>query len=339
MLTLALLALRLLLALVFIAAAVGKLRDRAAFAETLTAFGAPRTAVAPLALLIPALELGLAPALLTTATVSQAATLAAVTLLVFTGAVVSNLARGRRPACACFGAAAAEPIGALTLIRNLVLLVATVVLARASSPVVPTDATAALSPATWLSALGAVLVVAFVLGWYANDLRVSNARLAERVSVLERQLAQQTPDVGAGGLARGTSAPDFDLPRLEGDRASLTSLRRRGRPVLLIFADAMCPSCHQLWPDIARWQTKHANALTVAAVCSGADQTIEMKVMGIPVTDVLLEGDAKVGDAFALSLRPSAVVVDETGLIASRSVAGVAAIRALADEWGTHSIV
>ena len=97
--------------------------------------------------------------------------------------------------------------------------------------------------------------------------------------------------------------------------------------------DAMCPSCHQLWPDVARWQSEHAAALTVAAVCSGSDQAIEMKVMGFPVTDVLLEGDAKVGDAFGLTLRPSAVVVDAAGLIASRSVAGVAAIRTLAAEF------
>ena len=111
MLTLALLAVRLLLALVFIAAAVGKLRDRPAFAETLVQFGAPRTAAAPLSILIPAVELGLAPALLTTGTAPQAALLTLLLLLLFTGAIAVNLARGRKPACACFGAAATEPIG------------------------------------------------------------------------------------------------------------------------------------------------------------------------------------------------------------------------------------
>ena len=87
MLTLALLAVRLLLALVFIAAAVGKLRDRPAFAETLVQFGAPRTAAAPLSILIPAVELGLAPALLTTGTAPQAALLALLLLLLFPGAI------------------------------------------------------------------------------------------------------------------------------------------------------------------------------------------------------------------------------------------------------------
>jgi hypothetical protein len=47
---------------------------------------------------------------------------AAALLAVFTGAVVRALAGGRRPPCACFGALSARPIGARTVVRNLVLI-------------------------------------------------------------------------------------------------------------------------------------------------------------------------------------------------------------------------
>jgi hypothetical protein len=102
--------------------------------------------------------------------------------------------------------------------------------------------------------------------------------------------------------------------------------------VLLVFADALCPSCHQLWPDIAEWQTELAGALTVAAICSGSDQTIEIKTMGVPVSHVLLEGGAKTAEHYGLSLKPSAVFVSTAGLIDSQSVAGAAAVRALVAE-------
>lgn len=47
---------------------------------------------------------------------------AAATLVVFTALIVLRLAQGRRPACACFGAWSATPIGPGHVIRNLVLL-------------------------------------------------------------------------------------------------------------------------------------------------------------------------------------------------------------------------
>jgi uncharacterized membrane protein YphA (DoxX/SURF4 family) len=49
--------------------------------------------------------------------------LAALGLLgAFTGLILVRLSEGRRPACACFGAWSAKPLGAGHVVRNLVLI-------------------------------------------------------------------------------------------------------------------------------------------------------------------------------------------------------------------------
>ena len=48
-------------------------------------------------------------------------------LLAFTTLIVSLLARGRRPACACFGAARSRPISWWTVVRNLVFIMVNVI--------------------------------------------------------------------------------------------------------------------------------------------------------------------------------------------------------------------
>jgi hypothetical protein len=58
--------------------------------------------------------------------------LATVILLVaFSALLVGNLAAGRRPPCACFGARSTRPIGPLTLLRNVGLLALAVLAAVA----------------------------------------------------------------------------------------------------------------------------------------------------------------------------------------------------------------
>lgn len=50
-------------------------------------------------------------------------------LAAFTALLAANLARGRRPVCACFGSLRSRPIGGSTLARNAVLIVLAVVAA------------------------------------------------------------------------------------------------------------------------------------------------------------------------------------------------------------------
>ncbi|SIR76159.1 MauE/DoxX family redox-associated membrane protein [Micromonospora avicenniae] len=119
------LAARLLLALVFVAAVVGKLRTRAGFAEfvgSVGQFGVPARWASPVARLAVAAEAAVVALLAVPATAPAGLVLAAGLLGVLTAAIVGALRRGARPACRCFGAADA-PIGPRHVARNLALTV------------------------------------------------------------------------------------------------------------------------------------------------------------------------------------------------------------------------
>jgi hypothetical protein len=195
----------------------------------------------------------------------------------------------------------------------------------------PTAWDAASADGRFLSTPSLALSAALVaMGWYAFRLRARNARLSASLESLTRQLEAARVSIGGpAGLPIGTGAPPFELPRLEGDQASLDTLKAAGLPVLLVFSDAYCSACAALWPDIARWQQEYSRTLTIAVVCSGPPQVIEMKLLGIAVANVLLAGEIRLTESYALSLTPSAVIVGADGRIASEGVVGVPAIRSL----------
>ncbi|MEV4659927.1 MauE/DoxX family redox-associated membrane protein [Micromonospora sp. NPDC049301] len=114
---------RLLLALVFLVAVVGKLRTRAGFAEfvgSVGQFGVPSRWVPAAARVAVAAEAGVVVLLAVPRTVPAGLLLAAGLLGVLTAAIVGALRRGARPACRCFGAGDA-PVGARHVGRNLAL--------------------------------------------------------------------------------------------------------------------------------------------------------------------------------------------------------------------------
>ncbi|TDB78971.1 hypothetical protein E1182_14435, partial [Micromonospora sp. KC721] len=118
------LAARLLLALVFLTAVVGKLRTRAGFdgfVGSVGQFGVPARWASAVARLAVATEAAVVVLLAGPPTVPAGLLLAAGLLGVLTAAIVGTLRRGVRPACRCFGAGDA-PIGLRHVARNLVLL-------------------------------------------------------------------------------------------------------------------------------------------------------------------------------------------------------------------------
>src|SRR3954454_4633622 len=115
------LAVRLVLAGVFLVAGVGKLTDLPGFRETLRAFGATERLVPIGAVALPIAELATAAALLVQPLAIWGAAAALLLLVAFTGAIVNALARGDAPDCGCFGALHSAPVGRRQLVRNAVL--------------------------------------------------------------------------------------------------------------------------------------------------------------------------------------------------------------------------
>src|SRR3712207_6619604 len=112
---------RLLLVAVFIAAGLAKLADQAGSRQALAGFGVPATLAAPLGLLLPLAELGVALALIPSATAQWGGVGALGLLLLFIAGIAINLARGRSPDCHCFGQLHSAPVGSSTLLRNVAL--------------------------------------------------------------------------------------------------------------------------------------------------------------------------------------------------------------------------
>jgi thiol-disulfide isomerase/thioredoxin len=328
------------LAAVFIVAGLAKLTDRAGSRQALSDLGAPRVLVAPLAIGVPVAELVVALALLPTATAWWGALGALVTLLVFVAGIAGNLARGRRPSCRCFGQLSPGPIGQSTLIRNVVLAAAAGFVVwqgpLGSGPSLVGwlgDLTVAERALLGVGLPGLAMVAGVVV--LLVQLLKQQGRLLLRLDDLEQGLAAtgalirqgQTP-TAPGGLPIGAEAPGFSVPDLSGSPVSLGDLVRE-KPLLLVFTDPDCGPCKALLPEVGRWQSEHADRLTVAVVSRGAAEDHRTRAAEHGVAPLLLQRDYEVADAYEVHETPSAVLVQPGGTIGSPVASGSEQIRAL----------
>lgn len=107
----------------FVLAGASKFAARERWRREATGFGAPGWVVPSL----PWVELVIGAAVLLRIQLTVSVGAALILLVVFTASIASNLGRGRRPPCACFGAWSSSPIGWRHLARNAVLIAACVV--------------------------------------------------------------------------------------------------------------------------------------------------------------------------------------------------------------------
>lgn len=116
-------AIRTLVALVFLAAALGKMRHWLAFQGVLANYRLlPEKLIAPVAYLLPPAEAALAVLLATNFASVAASAAAAVLLLAFAAAMGINLRRGRRFIdCGCFQSTLKQTLSRRLVVRNVVL--------------------------------------------------------------------------------------------------------------------------------------------------------------------------------------------------------------------------
>jgi peroxiredoxin len=331
---------RLLLALVFVLASLTKLADQSGTRQALLGFGMPAALAAPLGLLLPLLEVGVAVALLPTGTAWAGAVGALALLGLFVAAIGVNLALGRRPDCHCFGQLHSAPAGGVTLLRNLVLAgVAGFVIWQGRTDPGPS----AVAWVGWLTTAQAVGLLAGLLvlgvfaaqGWVLFNLVRQNGRLLLRVEGLEARLGSTgevrapAPVPSAAGLPVGSAAPAFSLAGLHGETLTLEALRAAGKPVLLFFTDPGCGPCTALLPEVGRWHREHASALTLAVISRGDPKVNRAKVGEHGLSQVLLQQKTEVSDAYKAYGTPSAVLIGADGKIASPVASGAEQIRAL----------
>jgi methylamine dehydrogenase accessory protein MauD len=310
---------RLLLVAVFVVAAVAKLADRKGSSQAVADFGLPNRMAAPLALLLPLIELAIAALLIPGGTARWGALAALGLLGLFTAVIVASLARGRKPNCHCFGQLHSAPVGWTTVARNgfLAALAGLVLWRGEVSPDFSSlTANAGFSAAAWL-ALG-VALLALGLGatqvWLVLNLLPQQGRILARLEEVEAALG-----VGPGtGLRVGRQAPEFELPGLTGERVNLAALRSSGQPTLLFFTNPDCAPCDAVLPDIARWQREHADRVSIAVISHGSIEVNRGKAEQHGLRTVLLQKDREVKEAYQVEGTPAAVLVGADGRIASR---------------------
>lgn len=329
-----LLIVRLGLSAVFAVAAAGKLLDRRGTVGSLTSFGVPSSMLAFVSVALPVVELAIAAALIPTASAPWAALAAALLLAVFSVAVARVLARGDQVDCNCFGSLSAQPVGRLTLVRNLVLIAAALFVAVAGWDDAGTSAigwlgdldgteTALVAVA---AALGVATLVNFAFSW---QLLKQNGRLIAELGELRDRVD------GRGPRSRiGQPASDFDLPSLEGDRITLAELLAERRGLTIVFSDPACGACDPLLPAVGRLQRDQGNRSPVVVISRGtaADNLVKASEHGL--TTVLLEEEFQLARSLGVNGMPGAIMLDVEGRIADVPAMGTEAVAELLASLG-----
>jgi len=316
---------RLVLFLVFAVAGVTKLADRTGSKQAMADFGVPTSLAAPLGVLLPLAELAVAASLIPSFTAWWGAVGALVLLLLFVLGISANMVRGRRPHCRCFGQLHSEPAGWKTLVRNGLLgAVAVFVVWQGSGSAGPSAVgwVAALSAAQAAALIGG-LAVAGVVGaqwWLLLNLLRRYGLLLRRVEALEGVEPLEA-------LPVGEVAPDFELPDLHSEALFLNSSAAPEKPLMLLFVDPQCGPCKELFPDVGHWQTEHSDKLSVAFVSRGEPEENATMALEHDLTDVLLQQDWEVADAYHVDGTPSAVLVRPDGTIGGSALEGVHDVR------------
>lgn len=317
---------------VFAVSAMAKLADRGGTRAAVVGFGVPDRFAGAGAIALPCAEIGAALLLAIPATV-VVGSLAALGLLgIFIAGILVNLARGRRPDCHCFGQIHSAPIGWTTVARNVLLGAAAVVVLMQGDAASWSDAfdwTDDVTSGDLAVAVAVLTLIALGQAWLSLSLFRANERLRLKLDELDTRVGSGDGVHEKHGLPVGTVAPEFSLGGLQGESATLASLRAAGRPVMLLFTDPGCGPCNSLMSDVGDWQRRFADRLTVAVISRRSVEDNLAKSREHQLTNVLLQEDYEVAEAYKYVGTPSAVIVDERGHIASELVGGPAAIRAL----------
>jgi peroxiredoxin/uncharacterized membrane protein YphA (DoxX/SURF4 family) len=328
---------RLLLSLVFMLAGLTKLVDRAGTRQAMLGFGVRANLAAPLAAVLPFVELVVAASLVLTVSAWWGALGALVLLLVFTVAMGYQLAVGRAPECHCFGQISSEPIGRFTLLRNLFLAA----LAAIVISVGPSQTDVSMTSGWFKSTadldrlaqyLDVIIMSLLALGSLVVIIWRQQGELAQRLRDLEMNLtleeAAATKQATADAYGH-VPAPHFRLLDTAGNPVSLDDLISYGRRVVLIFSDPDCGACNSMLAEISKWQRDYANMLTVSLVSRGAAEANRVKAEQYQVAPILLQRDREVAEAYKVNATPCAVLIDTDRTLNEPVACGESQIRKL----------
>jgi peroxiredoxin len=333
-----LLILRLLLAGVFGAAGIAKLFDRAGTEKAFKDFGAPDAVVGPSASVLPVVELAVALALLFVGSAWYGSVGAATLLIIFLGGMFYQLAKGNAPDCHCFGQLHSEPVGATSVIRNIVLLgIAGFLLGQGNA-----QGLALVNSGGEIMQLlvGLTLISLAALGLLTlNRISEQQQQISKRIELLElvshdgRSVEREDVSHPGGGLPIGTQFPDFNLKGINGQVVTLTDIKAADLPAIYFFVSPTCDPCGALVPEFEKWQKDLAGKANLVFVSNGTPEA-NLEKFGADVSrQLLLQENRELSELVQAKWTPTALLVTAKGGIASHVAAGDAAIRKLVESF------
>jgi methylamine dehydrogenase accessory protein MauD len=336
----AILLVRLALALVFVIAGIAKLLDLSGSRQALTDFGVPRFLARWLGTVLPIAEVAIGFSILSGIWTQWGAVAGLLLLFVFIAAISINLLLGRRPHCHCFGQLHSEALSPSTLMRNLVLALLAALLVWQGKQSPPANLAIWIvnfSLPQFLAAIGLFALVLLganiALLW---QVILQQGRMLVRIEGIGNSLQGVQPHAAiarktsaAPGLVVGTVAPDFQLPDLDGQLVASKTFLALARPTLLLFTNPQCGPCQALFAEIGSWQRDLRNLITVVVVSEGSVEENRTKSSTHGVSQILLQKKREVAESYQAWGTPAAVIVRPDGRIGSAVANGADAIRSL----------
>ena len=296
------LALRMVLAGVFLTAGIGKLRDLPGSRRRWRTSAFPSEPARAVGLLLPLAEIAIANRARLRPSARWGAVAAAILLGAFIAGIARALSRGEQPDCHCFGQIHSAPAGRSTLVRNGVLAAFAVVIVVYGSGPALDDWVSARSAAE-LAAVG-LGILAVAAAAYAWTLRARNQTLANDLRIARRAGARAAGSASRSGRRRPRSRSRTCGASRRRSRACSNAASR----LLLLFVSPGCGPCGSMLPKVHQWQQSLSERLTIAVISTGtAEQNASLEEQGLE--DVLLQEEWEVADAFEVKGTPTAVVV------------------------------
>jgi len=139
------------------------------------------------------------------------------------------------------------------------------------------------------------------------------------------------------GLKAGTPAPEFRLPRLDG-QGDLGLADLRGRRVLLVFSSPECGPCNMLAPQLEKFHSEHPELkLVMISREDPKENRAKVKEHGLTFP-IVLQQQWEISRRYAMFATPIAYLIDENGMITNDVAIGVEPILALMNGIALHSV-
>ncbi|WP_440708375.1 MauE/DoxX family redox-associated membrane protein [Herbiconiux sp. YIM B11900] len=243
------------------------------------------------------------------------AAMTAAVFCVFLTIAVLVLVRREKVVCACFGGVSGRPIDRWSVARNVLLVLASLlVLVIADDGVIA--GLLAFDPAEWLAFGSGTLVIAGLTA-LAFAVRATGSRGAAATAAARSQ-AGTVPDA-AGRNGEPWPVPDLEVTSPAGRAVPLTAIAV-SRPTLLLLLSVECTPCGLIAGRIPQWTREFQGAVDIAVLTSESPEAIRSAYPDLDAT--VYHGYHSLMTAARIGGVPSALLLGTDRMVAAGPAQG-----------------